>query len=142
MSNKVCQQCTIELPLREFNNDKRTSDGRAKVCRSCRRINHLAGRKRSRMTEQSKASARRRQARMRRSKRDWIGAMKVAAGCVTCGYNAHFTALAYHHRDPSTKLFTINNGLTTGKSKRALQAEIDKCDVYCLNCHALLHFRL
>lgn len=62
-----------------------------------------------------------------------IDTIKLAAGCVDCGYKAHAEALDFDHRDPKAKVFSIS------KRKWAkweqLEEEIKKCDLVCANCH-------
>ncbi len=60
--------------------------------------------------------------------------------CSICGYSKSYSALCFHHREPSLKDFNISgNNLNSARAK--LEAEAEKCDVYCLNCHAELHDR-
>jgi hypothetical protein len=61
--------------------------------------------------------------------------IKLAAGCVDCGYNAHPAALHFDHIDPLTKSFTIAPGWS--RAKHLLEAEIAKCEIRCANCHAV-----
>ncbi len=56
----------------------------------------------------------------------------------SCG-ESHPAALQFHHRDPTTKLFTIGNAYSRYKSDEELENEIAKCDVLCGNCHRILH---
>lgn len=73
-----------------------------------------------------------------RRNRDWIWAYKETHPC-KCGY-AHPAALQFHHRDPSTKRFALSEAVWKTKSIENLQQEIDKCDILCANCHAVLHY--
>jgi hypothetical protein len=57
--------------------------------------------------------------------------------CVACGYAKCEQVLTFHHLDPSTKEFTIGGSHTLSFSR--LQAEVDKCVLLCMNCHAELH---
>lgn len=61
--------------------------------------------------------------------------------CWDCGGEFEPTKLHFHHRDPSTKLFNIANYTTLrGRQNHdALRAEIAKCDVLCVGCHAARH---
>lgn len=61
--------------------------------------------------------------------------------CITCGYTKSYSALCFHHREPATKEFNISGTNLTKVARSTLEAEADKCDVYCLNCHAELHDR-
>jgi hypothetical protein len=62
---------------------------------------------------------------------------KRERGCARCGYSESGYALDFHHRDPSTKDFAI--GRVLGVSWERIWAEVEKCDVLCRNCHAVLH---
>lgn len=55
--------------------------------------------------------------------------------CELCGYDKHIGALHFHHRDPSTKAFSLaERGFT--RSLDAARAEAAKCALLCGNCHA------
>ena len=54
----------------------------------------------------------------------------------SCGEN-NITCLEFHHRDESTKEFSISEG--KGRSTSMVQKEMDKCNVLCKNCHTKLH---
>ncbi len=69
--------------------------------------------------------------RMKRRQR--VADIKLASGCVDCGYNEHACALDFDHIDASTKLFTI--GPNVGAAWAKVEAEIAKCEVVCANCH-------
>jgi hypothetical protein len=53
--------------------------------------------------------------------------------CFRCGYSKCVRALSFHHRDPNTKEFGIAQPTT--KSWERVKAELDKCDLLCMNCH-------
>ena len=49
----------------------------------------------------------------------------------------------FHHKDPTTKEFSIGFALTrTGISIEDLLKEVDKCLMLCANCHRIEHVRL
>ena len=57
--------------------------------------------------------------------------------CQKCGYDKPIPSVyEFHHRDPDQKDFGIG-----GKSwsYERLKKEVDKCDLYCRNCHAEVH---
>lgn len=60
--------------------------------------------------------------------------------CIKCGYNKCSRALCFHHRDPSSKTFTISGNYC--RSWDSLKAELDKCDLLCSNCHNEIHYEL
>jgi hypothetical protein len=55
--------------------------------------------------------------------------------CQRCGYDRCIAAFVFHHR--SGKVFRISDG--NGRSWETIKAELDKCELICLNCHAELH---
>jgi DNA repair exonuclease SbcCD ATPase subunit len=71
---------------------------------------------------------------------EYVWNYKLAHPCKTCG-ESHPAVLCFHHRDPSTKESLISKMATRGKSTEAIQKEIDKCDVLCMNCHTLHHWK-
>ena len=58
----------------------------------------------------------------------------LAHPCVKCG-ESDPVVLEFDHIDPSRKLFSISQGYMGGQPWRNVQAEIDKCQVLCANCH-------
>jgi len=59
--------------------------------------------------------------------------------CRKCGYSKSLSALCFHHRNPAKKKFNISGMNLIRISRAKLEAEADKTDVYCMNCHAELH---
>lgn len=53
--------------------------------------------------------------------------------CQLCGYNKCIAALEFHHKDKSTKSFSISNGLHL--QWRIIKKELNKCVLVCANCH-------
>jgi hypothetical protein len=53
--------------------------------------------------------------------------------CQKCGYIKNLKALAFHHRDRTTKSFNI--GGSHSRKWKVLKTELDKCDLVCSNCH-------
>ena len=79
--------------------------------------------------------------RLRDEKRRWMANWKAGRSCEECG-QAHPAALVFHHRDPASKEFDISKGVTKGYSSSRIAAEIEKCQVLCRSCHAILHWNL
>ncbi len=63
---------------------------------------------------------------------------KSKLSCCKCGEN-HPACLHFHHRDKSTKSFSISDSIRRFSLEKII-AEIAKCDVLCANCHAKLHY--
>jgi len=64
-----------------------------------------------------------------------VGRMKEKP-CADCETAYPFFVMDFDHRDPSTKDFTISR-VVTRLAWDKLVAEIEKCDVVCVNCHRL-----
>tara|TARA_B100000900_G_C20541922_1_gene700871 strand:+ start:1019 stop:1351 length:333 start_codon:yes stop_codon:yes gene_type:complete len=71
---------------------------------------------------------------------------KLMKGCANCGYNENEHALQFNHIDPKQKRFLLAqkahkmvlNRDTKGKQK--LKEELNKCEVVCANCHAIITY--
>jgi L-lactate utilization protein LutB len=73
--------------------------------------------------------------------RQWLRQYKSKLCCIKCG-ESHPACLQFHHRDRENKSFGIGSFIgRTHLSIKRLKKEIDKCDVLCGNCHAILHWR-
>ena len=55
--------------------------------------------------------------------------------CSICGYDRCPAALVFHYDDPEEKDFNISETLSWPR----IVAELDKCTLLCLNCHAEVH---
>ena len=62
--------------------------------------------------------------------------IKLESGCVQCGFRSHHAALEFHHRNPEIKKFRL--GESRNYSWKAVLLEVEKCDILCANCHAVL----
>lgn len=75
--------------------------------------------------------------RLRRLKNK-IRAIQLLGGqCKRCGYNNHFAALQFHHKNPENKKFEISR--YSNKSWNILKKEVLKCELLCANCHIIEH---
>jgi hypothetical protein len=61
-----------------------------------------------------------------------VNEQKMGKCCIKCG-ETDIAKLDFHHRDPTTKLFTIGG---PSRSQTAILAEIEKCDLLCHSCHS------
>jgi len=113
-----CCVCDEIKPLDDFCNDGAGWHGKVTRCKPCDSMYNC------------KVSA---------IKRAEFNVIKEAQGCMICGYDEDGSKLHFHHRDPSTKLFTISMQLT--RSPQRVQEEIDKCDLLCAACHNIVEPR-
>lgn len=67
-----------------------------------------------------------------------LNAIKVAMGCIDCGYNANPVALDFDHV-AGKKKFGLSQGVSRGGIK-SLLSEAAKCVVRCANCHRIKTF--
>lgn len=58
--------------------------------------------------------------------------------CERCEIQYPPYVMEWHHREPTEKEFGLGQLYSFGK-KRIL-AEIEKCDLYCSNCHRIVEF--
>lgn len=70
---------------------------------------------------------------LRRREMRWRLVQMHGGRCARCGYSKCIDALEFHHRDPTTKSFSIASGLTP--AFEVLLKEAQKCDLVCANCH-------
>ena len=77
-------------------------------------------------------------ARARKRRDNWrlVGMIKMAAGCIDCGYAAHAEALQFDHIDNNKKA-SVSNLIRSDYSWNTIMTEINKCEVRCANCHAV-----
>jgi hypothetical protein len=59
--------------------------------------------------------------------------------CIKCGYSKCIRAMTFHHRDPSQKVFTLDQSKLYQKTWAEILIEADKCDLLCFNCHMEEH---
>ena|SRR5882757_4046674 len=124
---KRCRKCNEFVWLGEFSSNKRAKDDLQYYCRSCN----------------NSYSATPEYLTIRRGKQQdtrlKVDAVKLAAGCVDCGYKAYAAALDFDHRPDEVKSFNISQ--SRWKSWPDLESEMAKCDVRCANCHRVMTAR-
>lgn len=81
------------------------------------------------------------QARRYADFKEQLGVLKAFVGCRGCGWHPRTLEearlLDWHHRDPATKSCKVS--LMHSRSLESVNAEIDKCDVLCQECHRAVH---
>jgi hypothetical protein len=61
----------------------------------------------------------------------------LGGACVVCKYARCERSLTFHHVDPAQKNFTIAQHMN--RSWKAIEAELRKCVLLCMNCHGEVH---
>jgi hypothetical protein len=64
---------------------------------------------------------------------------RLGGKCHICGYSKNLASLCFHHKDPSTKFFSLDARSLSNRKRSAIEQEADKCDLLCANCHAEHH---
>ena len=69
--------------------------------------------------------------------------MMLGGKCKHCGYDAHPSALEFHHKDQSEKLYEVSRVLRNVSDlnfENFVIPEVrSKCELLCCNCHAIEH---
>lgn len=68
----------------------------------------------------------------------WYNEIKKDLRCERCGFQDS-RCLAFHHKDPSTKIDKVRMILKQRISMAKVLDEIAKCEVLCYNCHRIEH---
>lgn len=80
-----------------------------------------------------KARTREYTTRVRKAVREWIRDYLREHPCVDCG-ETNPVVLEFDHVR-GTKLFNVGEATSKGYSLKRVQAEVEKCEVRCANCH-------
>jgi hypothetical protein len=116
---KTCKGCGEDLPLDSFYVNVGMRDGRLSWCKPCVVSRYRAGR-----------------SQRQREVLAYIQQIKLARGCVDCGYNAHPAALDFDHLPGHVKEYRLAT-MAAGLRRNKIDAEIAKCEVVCANCHRI-----
>lgn len=145
MRTRKCQKkykgCGQTKPLDQFapyrarKKDGTPSSGFRHICLDCYRKYHRE-RWHNVTRHQPETMARHQMAKLQRIARNkaWLAAYFKQRQCVDCG-ERDLRVLEFDHRDPSDKFRGVSELLLKGHALKTLQAEIEKCDVICANCH-------
>lgn len=124
---KTCTKCLESKELKFFSKRAKSSDGLANWCKEC-----FATYERERYQNGDKARKERNKASIIKQRQDYIWNILTASECKVCGLDDPLV-LEFDHRDPKTKVYNVTDMYQLSESK--IQAEIDKCDILCANCH-------
>ena len=125
---KRCSTCRLILPLEAFSTRRAARDGLQNRCRSCWRDDYVAN-----LAERKAAAAVTARAKLNEH-RERLHRYLAEHPCVDCGED-DVRCLDFDHRDPSQKLANVSQLVATHVRWERIQAEIEKCDIRCANCH-------
>jgi len=130
MGTKICTRCGLEKDISEFGWE-RLFQKRASQCKYCRnevRMKYYDENKEKELEYKWK-----RQLEKREEARLYVFNYLSTHPCVDCGERDPLVLTFDHVR--GRKKMAISQMVNQGYSIQALQAEIDKCEVRCHNCH-------
>lgn len=131
MNYKSCPKCVTNLPVEAFAVASKRKDGRASWCKSCtNKWNRTTFQdpthdRRLKIVQANKAT--------RARNRAYTKAYLLDHPCVDCG-ESDVDVLDFDHVR-GIKLREVARLAGDGASLKVIQAEIDKCEVRCANCH-------
>jgi len=70
-------------------------------------------------------------------RRERVAAYKLSKGCADCGYANDHRALQLDHLPGTTKVDDVSSLVSARALWHRIQAEMEKCEVVCANCHAI-----
>lgn len=73
----------------------------------------------------------------RRRRLKMLAVMRLGGKCESCGYKKNIKALDFHHKDNTTKEFSISK--VANRAWKNVKNEVDKCSLLCANCHREIH---
>lgn len=133
----ACKKCGREWPVRK----DRQHSGYCRRCKVDGEFNPMYGKKSHNKGNYKHG--------MSYSKYQWIERKKeiiirLGNQCCKCQKkNMPIYCYELHHRDPSTKKFSVFSKLTAWnnpKIRPVIESEILKCDLICKNCHSIHHY--
>lgn len=123
---RTCARCQQSLPLEDFGVHRREKGSLKHTCRPCTRAYGRDHYQRNKGDYLEKA-------------RRWEAKMKALIDaaknrpCTDCGQTFPPYVMDFDHLPGREKAFNVSAGRAIGLAK--VQAEIDKCDLVCANCH-------
>lgn len=137
-----CSQTNIRYWLRKF--DLRTKQARKETHVACAICSQKLTGKQTKYCSngcKSKGVDHGYPAQKRRGQKRKNKLIELAGGaCEVCGYDNNSAALAFHHKDPDEKEFSINSRKCSTVNWDALVKEASKCLLVCHNCHMEIHY--
>jgi len=134
VSTKICTKCGKKKDIAEFSWSIRgiKRHSRCKACRAAERMDYYERNKEIELEYKFD-----RQLRKRKEARDFVENYKSNHPCVDCGKTDPRFLTFDHVRGAKKK--AISDMVNQGYTIESIQAELDKCEVRCLECHHLRH---
>lgn len=124
-----CLYCPTEVP----NLPGVLLTSQPRVCEECKRRTKREQRRRSRAKKPKKPQTPKKDFPLSIRIRNYVNEIKSSNPCSDCGNKFHPTAMDFDHRPGTEKIKEISKMGTF----RAIDVEIQKCDLVCSNCHRI-----
>ena len=138
MATRFCTKCGLEKDIEQFPLRNQYTQRRQSYCVDCRSAMGKDWYERNRDYQIENANKLR--VEYRQALREYVLAYLSTHPCTACG-ESDPTVLEFHHVR-GEKLNDVSVLIGRGSSLEKLKAEIEKCDVYCANCHRRLETKL
>lgn len=135
MTEKLCYKCGITKPLDGFHKNVRRPDGRANYCKDCAKVRN---REYYLATPERNGQRRASSDRLREKAREFIWNYLSAHPCVDCGVSDPRVLEFDHVR--GEKSYDISAMVRRSMGVASIEAEVEKCEVRCANCHRIITF--
>jgi hypothetical protein len=133
MPTRVCSQCGLEKDEEEFPLRNHFTKRRQSYCLDCKSKMHASWYERNK--DYQKANAKKHRIESRTAAKEYIWNYLLTHPCISCD-ETDPVVLEFHHRHGKDK--AVTEMASAGYPISRIQAEIDKCDVLCANCHRRL----
>lgn len=148
MSKRSCKKCNAYIPWSIKINGKRRQLRNRKFCLKCSPF----GSRNTKPDDPARPSRTKQNVPYAARSEEWKEAFRArlywkatnrkqklielhSGKCAICGYNKCVRAMAFHHRDPSTKSFDLSKKEIQTKPWEVVLKEASKCDLLCVRCH-------
>ncbi len=130
---RKCKTCKTEKELTEFQSSG-LRNGQRLYKYHCKECSNKIDRENAKINGWKQSST-------RPNLKLWFNSYKETLSCLDCNlsFKDQPWLCDFHHRDPTTKLYSIGFALSGAKSRALIQLELAKCDPLCANCHRTRH---
>lgn len=132
---KTCSRCCEKKFVLEFNKNKKKADGLQTYCKVCQ-AQYDKNYYKNHYTRRKKVADGGNRRRIERAV--WFAEYKNKLCCELCG-EKHPSCLDFHHRQ--NKHMNVADMVCLGASQQKIIKEIEKCYVWCANCHRKYHWQ-
>ena len=130
MNTKQCNRCYVEKPITEFSFRHTARNIRRHDCKTCCAVvshNHYVA---------DPEKVYQRHVVKRRKLRAWVTEQKNKP-CLDCNKMFETFFMHFDHLPKHDKVAKISDIVADGRSMAMIQAEIDKCELVCSDCHTV-----